>query len=302
MTQPHPVPTNGRHRDNRVTVVVLTHNRLYEVLRTVGQLVRLPDNPAIIVVDNASSDGTAHWLTLQYPSVQVLRMDTNIGAAARNAGIRQATSEYVALCDDDTWWTEGSLSLSADVMDRHPDVAIITARVLVGADQHQDPTCHAMANSPLPWADGLPGPAVLGFLAGASMIRRSAFLDVGGFEPRFFLGGEEALVAYDLIQAGWSILYLAEATVRHMPSQHRDVAWRRRLLIRNALWLAWMRRPYVSAWRETRRALSRLAIDPAVRDGFLDALVGVPWVWRRRRPLSSQIEALVRLLEQPAHH
>lgn len=225
-----------------------------------------------------------------------------MGAAARNIGIRHATTQYVALCDDDTWWTAGSLSLAEDVMDRHPHVAIGTARVLVGPDQRPDPTGDAMVNSPLPCSPGLPGPAVLGFLAGASMVRRAAFLEVGGFEPRFFLGGEEALVAYDLIQAGWSILYLAEATVHHIPSQYRDGVQRRRLLVRNALWLAWMPRPYTSAWRETRRALARLPIDPVVRDGFLDALAGLPWVWRRRRLLSSHIEALVRLLEQPAHH
>ena len=173
-------PPNGRH-DGRLTVVVLTHNRVYEALRTIGYLMRLAENPAIIVVDNASSDGTAACIARQFPTVQILRMDVNIGAAARNAGIRHATTEYVALCDDDTWWTDGSLACAADVMDRHPRVAIVTARILVGPDQREDPTCRAMAHSPLPSSLDSPGPAILGFLAGASMIRRSAFLQVGGF-------------------------------------------------------------------------------------------------------------------------
>lgn len=285
-------------RDERVTVVVLTHNRAHEVLCTVGHLARLPEAPPIIVVDNASRDGTAELIAERFPDVRVLRMDENAGAAARNVGIGHASTDYVALCDDDTWWTEGSLGSAADILDRHANVAVVTARVLVGPEQREDPTCRAMAESPLPRPFGSPGPAILGFLAGASLVRRSAFLEVGGFEPRFFIGGEEALVAYDLIEAGWSILYAAGPTVRHMPSRHRDAAQRRRLLIRNGLWLAWMRRPYASAWRETRRSLRRLAQDRAVRDGFRDALTGLPWVWRRRRVISPRVEALIRMLER----
>ena len=297
MTEGGNLHSSSSRRGNGVTVVVLTHNRAQEVLRTIGHLVRLPENPTIIVMDNASSDGTSWQIADRYPAVQILRMNINMGAAARNAGIRHATTKYVALCDDDTWWTEGSLGSAADAMDRHAQVAVVTARVLVGADQHEDPTCRAMAESPLPRSADLPGPAILGFLAGASMVRRSAFLQVGGFEPRFFLGGEEALVAYDLIEAGWSMLYLAEATVRHMPSPHRDTALRRRHLVRNALWLAWMRRPYASAWRETRHALERLKRDPAARSGFLEAMRGLPWVLGRRRAVSSHVETLIRMLE-----
>ena len=297
MTEGGNLHSSSSRRGNGVTVVVLTHNRAQEVLRTIGHLVRLPENPTIIVMDNASSDGTSWQIADRYPAVQVLRMNINRGAAARNAGIRHATTKYVALCDDDTWWTEGSLGSAADAMDRHAQVAVVTARVLVGADQHEDPTCRAMAESPLPRSADLPGPAILGFLAGASMVRRSAFLQVGGFEPRFFLGGEEALVAYDLIEAGWSMLYLAEATVRHMPSPHRDAALRRRHLVRNALWLAWMRRPYASAWRETRRTLVRVKRDPAARSGFLEAMRGLPWVLGRRRAVSSHVETLIRMLE-----
>jgi GT2 family glycosyltransferase len=289
---------HSTQRDHRITAVVLTHNRKKEVLHTIGQMRRTQEEPAIIVVDNASSDGTGVQIANQYPSVQVLRMDSNIGAAARNAGIRHAKTKYVALCDDDTWWTDGSLALAADMLDRHTQVAIITAQVLVGPDQHVDPTCLAMAHSPLPRSADLPGPPILGFLAGASMVRRSTFLEIGGFEPRFFLGGEESLVAYDLMEAGWSMVYLDKAIVRHMPSRHRDKAQRRRLLIRNALWLAWLRRPYAAAWRETSRALSQLKSDPAVREGFVDALKGLSWVLPRRRPIAPPIEALVQILEQ----
>src|SRR5271165_5075939 len=82
----------------------------------------------------------------------------------------------------------------------------------------------------------LPGYPLLGFLAGASVIRRSAFLEVGGFESRFFIGGEEELLALDLATRGWSLRYVPELVVHHHPSPNRDAASRRWHLLRNALW------------------------------------------------------------------
>jgi GT2 family glycosyltransferase len=62
----------------------------------------------------------------------------------------------------------------------------------------------------------------------------SAFLDVGGFEPKFFLDGEEELLALDLVARDWKLVYTDQITVHHHPSPHRDPALRRRMLTRNA--------------------------------------------------------------------
>ena len=285
--------------DHRVTAVVLTHNRANEVLRTVRRLLALPEKPPIIVVDNGSQDDTAAVLTNAYPQVNIVRMEQNIGAAARNAGVREAATRYVALCDDDTTWSaDGSLRRAADVLDKHDRIAVVTAKVLVGPEEREDPTCVLMARSPLPRPAGFQGPSILGFLAGASLVRRDAFLEVGGFESKLFLGGEEALMAYDLAEAGWSMVYLSTAIVHHHPSPSRDSIGRRRLLLRNALWIAWLRRPFVSAWRETWRAFEETRSDPAAVPGFSDALSEVRWLITRRRVLSPRIEHLIRLLEK----
>jgi GT2 family glycosyltransferase len=206
----------------------------------------------------------------------------------------------VALCDDDTWWASGSIRRAADALDAHRSIAIVTARVLVGPEEREDPTSAEMAQSPLSRPAGFPGPAILGFLAGASMIRRDAFLGVGGFEPNFFLGGEEALVAYDLAEAGWAMMYLPTAVVHHHPSRLRDSPARRRLLLRNALWVTWLRRPFGSVWRETKNALAHVWFDPGLRPAVVEALRGVGWILRRRRKLSTRVESEIRLLERAA--
>ncbi len=283
-------------KDPRVALVILTHDRRETVCRTLAETLALPEAPAVVLVDNGSSDGTADAVAARFPAVHVVRLARNIGAAARNAGVWRARAPYVALSDDDTTWRPGSLARAADHLDAHPRLAIVTGRVLVGAAGREDPTCTEMAASPLA-ADDLPGPAVLGFLAGASMVRRAAFLGAGGFDPAFFIGGEERLLAVDLASAGWAIAYAPDVLVHHDPCAQRDAVARRRLLVRNAIWVAWLRRPARSALRETCRIVRAAGADAAVVRGVLEALRGVAWVFRRRRVVPAGVEAALRLIE-----
>jgi N-acetylglucosaminyl-diphospho-decaprenol L-rhamnosyltransferase len=283
--------------DPRVGVVVLTHNRARELGGTLERLCALPERPRIVVVDNASTDGTAGLLRCRFPDLACLRLATNTGAAGRNAGVRACDRPYVALCDDDTWWEPGSLRRAADLLEAHPRLAVITAKVLVRQEERVDPTSLEMARSPLRAPPGLPGAPLLGFLAGASMVRRAAFLAVGGFEPRLFLGAEEQLLAIDLARAGWSLAYIEDLIVHHYPSPQRDAQARLRLLARNALWIAWLRRPLGCALRATARAVQRSRRDRVARAALAEALPGLPWVLRHRRVVPAALEQQLRLID-----
>jgi GT2 family glycosyltransferase len=276
--------------DPGLTLIVLTHNRREEVLRTVGHSLALPDAPLVIVVDNGSTDGTPSELRSRYPTVGVISSAVNLGASGRNLGLAAATSPYVALCDDDTWWSPGSLRLCCHVLDGHPSVAVVCARVLVGGDDREDPTSSLMAASPL--APGrLPGPRLLGFLAGASVVRRDAVLGAGGFCPRFFLGGEEELLAVDLAQAGWDLIYLHGAVVHHHPSVHRDSGTREVLMLRNALWTTWLRWPAVAGARRTMVLLARARDHHVLGPVVKAALSGCAWAWANRRAVRGRLAA-----------
>ena len=285
---------------SRIGVVVLTHNRRADVTRTLERMLVVPDDAHVVVVDNGSTDGTAPALRRRFPGLPVIRLSRNRGAAGRNAGVAELDCEYVAFCDDDTWWAAGSLTRAADLLDAHPALALVTGRVLVGPEEREDPTCTRMATSPLADVPGLPGRPVLGFLAAASMVRRAAFLEAGGFEPRLFIGGEEELLALDLAAAGWAMAYVRDVVVHHHPSRRRDARRRRRLLVRNALWCAWLRLPLVDALRRTARVLAAARPDPDALRGVVDALGGLGWVLRQRRVVPHEIGRALHRLHTPA--
>src|SRR5204863_5798610 len=117
--------------------------------------------------------------------------------------------------------------------------------------------------SPFPNELRIPGTEVFGFLAGACVMRRTAFVQCGGYHRRLFIGGEEALLAIDFMAAGWRMAYVPDIVVYHDPSILRNARGRRRLLIRTALWCAWLRRPIPAAAAD---AAPRLAAASSVAE------------------------------------
>ncbi|MFZ5870703.1 MAG: glycosyltransferase family 2 protein [Actinomycetota bacterium] len=276
-----------------VTVVVASRNRRDELLAT------LPRHEApVVLVDNASTDGSADAVeAAAFPHVRVVRCGRNLAAAGRTLGTRLATTRYVAFADDDSWWAPGALARAAEVLDAHPGLALLQARILVGPQQRTDPVCEELAASPLPSA-GLPGPRLLGFVACAAMVRRDAFLAVGGFDDVVRFPGEEERVALDLAAAGWDLAYVDDVVVHHHPSPAReDAAARAARVSRSRLLTAVLRRPWPVVAREVRAAV---AAGPVGRAGLRTALPDVPAALRARRRLPDDVEHQLALLAAPA--
>ncbi|MFN8557503.1 MAG: glycosyltransferase [Dehalococcoidia bacterium] len=173
--------------DQRVGAVVLTHNRVTELLRTLDRLTALAERPAIVVVDNASRDGTADRVARRFRAVRVVRLPVNVGAAARNLGVRLCLRPYVALYDDDTWWEPGSMTGAADLLDAHPDVAVVSGRVLVGPENRPTPPAPKWRAARCRRGRACPAHPCLASSPALRMVRLRAFLAAGGFEPRLFL-------------------------------------------------------------------------------------------------------------------
>jgi GT2 family glycosyltransferase len=278
----------SRSGDHRVTVVVATRDR-WQDLET-----SLPKHSGpVLLVDNASRDDTPDRVTRAFPDVTVLRLRHNAGAVARNLGVRASHTPYVAFADDDSWWEPGALDRAADLLDAHPHIGLLAARVLVGESGTTDPVCEEMAASALGTRPGEPGPRVLGFIACGAVVRRSAYLEAGGFDPVTFFAGEEERLALDLAGAGWAICYAPDVVARHVPSVSRDVARRLVRIRRNEILTAVMRRPAPHVLLTLRRAVS----SPHGRRGVLAALPRLVAALRARRLLPPEVEAARRLLD-----
>jgi GT2 family glycosyltransferase len=278
-------------------VVIITMDRCDELARTLDVLRDQGDGFPTVVVDNASQDGTPEMVRREHPEVELVHLPVNLAAAGRDVGVRHLGLPYVAFIDDDTWPEPGALARAVEVLDQHPEVALLTSHVLVGEERRADPVCEVMARSPLATAPQLPGRAVAGFVAGASVVRSDAFLAAGGFSRCSDVGGEEEILALDLLEAGWTLLYCPEVVVNHHPSPVRSHVARDRANARNRLRVAWLRRRGAEAVRITVEELRR-GRSLKERTALLADAVKLLPVLRERQPLSPSTEQVLDQLRQ----
>jgi GT2 family glycosyltransferase len=276
------------------TIVLATRDRRERVLATLARLDELAERPRVVVVDQASTDGTASAIRERFSDVTIITSPRDIGSAARTLGVEAADTPLVAFSDDDSWWAPGALRRAADAFEAYPRLGLIAARIIVEPDGRLDPTSAAMRNSPLHSDTPLPGPPVLGFLACGAVARRSAVLACGGFHARYGFGGEEHLLAVDMAAAGWGLAYVDDVVAHHEP-EPGPRNWRGTHELRNRLWSTWLRRPLARVARRTF-ALTLDASGHGV-PALIAAMTGLPWVLRERRVIPEDVERGLRLLE-----
>lgn len=280
MTKPTPIGT----------IVVITRNRAARVADNVERLLHHHDDWRVIVVDDASDDDTVRLLTDRFGSaIHLVRLAARRGPAARNAGVAHAHTPLVAFADDDSWWGDGSLPRAAEIFDSRPEVGLVAATVVVEPDGRIDPIVDTFAASPLGRFAG--HRRVLGFLACGAVVRRSAFMEVGGFHPLLEIGGEEEMLALDLRAAGWELVHASDVVAHHRPQSSAGGRERRSSHeLYNHLVVRWMRRPAGRAMAATASAAFGSLTDRTRRAGLAEALGALPRAARDRRPVPHRVE------------
>jgi GT2 family glycosyltransferase len=278
----------------RITVVLLTYNCAHRLGRILDEVLAL--GVPVVAVDNGSHDETAQVLA-ERSDVQVIRLARNIGAAGRNAGAAAARTPYVAFCDDDGWYEKEGLALACDLLDQHPSVGLINARIVVGPREDLDPISAEMAATPLADTEGLPGLPILGFMAGAVVVRTSAFREAGGYDVRFFMGGEEETLALPLARQGWRLRYVPEVVVHHYPSMS-NAGNLRAYGMSNTILNAWLHRRTRSALRWTAFVLVDTPKTADYVRGVVRVARNLTWVLRERRPLAPDLDAQLQHLDR----
>lgn len=188
----------------------------------------------VLVVDNASSDGSCAMLRQLFPQVRLIENEHNLGfAAGNNVALRRAKGRHVLLLNTDTLVRGHVLPEAVAWLDLHPDVAVMGPRVLNG-DGSVQPSCSAfpslfflaMQTFGLTRFGALDRYRMTGWdrlterrvdvISGAAMfVRRSAMAAVGLLDEAFFFYGEETDWCRRFKKAGWKIVFAPIPEIVH---------------------------------------------------------------------------------------
>ncbi|MBB2930243.1 glycosyltransferase family 2 protein [Paraburkholderia silvatlantica] len=294
-------PAPGTPSTPRVTVVVLTRNHVRQTIDTVARLTALPEHPDVIVADNGSTDSTVSLLASLFPQVRIVQALGDRGMAGFNRAVLLARTDYVACCDDSTWFAPGALARAAQRLDAHTQVAVLNARVVSGDEREIHPACLMLAATS-PGAEGEAGPALANFMAGACIFRAAVFRALGGYEERLSHGGAEELAALDMLSAGHQIVYCEQALAHREPLYRWFTRAQQCALARNTAWVAWMRLPARDAIAATGRALAVFARQRSLGPASVALLRGAFWTLRARRVVPPHVVLLTRQVRRAERH
>lgn len=188
----------------------------------------------VLMVDNASRDGSLALVRERFPEVKVLPREQNLGfAAANNLGAAKASGETLLLLNADAWLEAGALDLLAAKLGRNPDVGLVAPRLRYPDGRRQfswSPSrgfigevlqkarnpfeTQAWVHGSLArWVTRLVGPTW--YTAACVLVRAEAFRAVGGFDEIFFMYFEDVDLCIRLEAAGWRLDQEPRALVYH---------------------------------------------------------------------------------------
>jgi N-acetylglucosaminyl-diphospho-decaprenol L-rhamnosyltransferase len=224
-----------------LSVLIVTYNSSRLVAPLLDSLTQQLQGVSaeIIVVDNASHDGTADIVARAYPHVRLVRSALNLGfAAGNNLAADHARGDLLLLLNPDAAPEPGTLARGLELMRQHPRVGLAGARLL-DSDGHDQPSARMFpglmqelfvlsglaARFPhsrwfggfdRSWADPQVA-ADVDWVPGAfALIRRPLFQSLNGFDERFFLYYEEVDLCRRIKAAGWRVMYWPTLRVHHI--------------------------------------------------------------------------------------
>jgi N-acetylglucosaminyl-diphospho-decaprenol L-rhamnosyltransferase len=221
-----------------VSVIVVNYNTAHLLDRLMSTLEngRGALTLQVIVVDNASRDGSADLLRRRYPNVELIENAMNVGfGRANNQALERARGRHVLLLNTDAFVAADTLPKTVEFMEAHPECGVLGAR-LVGEDGSLQPSCRYF---PTPWNVFLATTGLKRFVPGARLVddmswdhgsvrecdwvpgcyyllRSDVVARIGLFDPRYFLYYEEVDHCQAVRKAGWTVTYFPYTSVVHI--------------------------------------------------------------------------------------
>lgn len=275
----------------------------------------------IIIVDNASQDGSQAYIREHYPEVRLIELPENRGfTGACNRGMEAATGAFIALLNNDTEVDPNWANAVVEGFARHPEAGFIASRMMLFDERTK---IHAVGD--FYRVDGQPGNRgvwqvdkgqfseeayVFSACGGASIYRRSMLDDIGLLDDDFYFSLEDIDLGWRAQLAGYRCVYLPDALVYHMLSATGGgktasyYAGRNTLFVLvkdypGALWRKYglqILRQQIKTAYEALRAWRGEAARARLR-GMVDALRELPKMLRKRREIQSKRRVSIAYLE-----
>jgi N-acetylglucosaminyl-diphospho-decaprenol L-rhamnosyltransferase len=240
-----------------------------------------------IVVDNASTDGSAAAVREAFPDVEVVERDRRHGFGANhNQAIARAKGRYVLILNEDTVLGDGMLDRMRRFMDQHPEVGACGPKIL-NADGSQQPSAFrfptparvALTTLTLQrrgWIQSQPDHvARVDWVCGAAILARlPALRAVGGFDERLFIYSEDPDLCLRMREAGYATAYFPYASLVHFENATTDGVPERRIAQMERSRALYARKHHGAAGEYAVRGLT--AATFAARAAAAKALLMVP--------------------------
>jgi O-antigen biosynthesis protein len=233
--------THRQANELDVSVIIVNYNVrdfLHQALLSIQKSLK-GIRSEIIVVDNASDDGSAEMVRRQFPHVSLILNASNLGfAKANNIALKQAIGKFILLINPDTIVQEDTIHVMVEFLKNHPKAGLAGCKIL-NPDGSIEPACRR--SFPTPWVafskifglsklfpkTKLFGKYNLTYLdidetnqveavsGSFMMVRKETFKQVGGLDESFFMYGEDLDWCYRIHQAGWQIYYVHSTQIIH---------------------------------------------------------------------------------------
>jgi GT2 family glycosyltransferase len=241
-----------------VSIIVVSFNTRDTTLKCLRELKSAAEgiDSQIIVVDNASTDGSVDAIRSAMPEVTIISNGVNVGfASANNQALAGAKGRFILLLNSDAFMQSGGVAAMVDYLRQNPQIAAVGPRLL-NADGSLQISCFPFPSPWRAWVENLwlsrvfsgakligdyrqwdhNSPRVVDFVSGACMmIRREVYEQIGGFDDRFFMYAEETDWQKRMWRNGWKIAFTPAAVVTHLGGGSKNDANRSRLNFFNSL-------------------------------------------------------------------
>jgi GT2 family glycosyltransferase len=188
-----------------VSIVFVAYNRREKLGISLDHVLGELDYPAdrleVIVVDNASTDGTAEMLRERYPQVQLIVNPENVGASAWNVGMTTARGRWRLILDDDCYLTGDGLKVAVRRAEEHR-ADLVSFRI----GSSEGPGFFNVGNF---------DPGLLGFVGCAALFSQRAIEEEPFYDPNLFIWGNELELTIRLLDRGFRHLLLPEVVAIH---------------------------------------------------------------------------------------